>query len=679
MISKIRASNFMSWSKLDFEVKSGVTLIDGWNEDDQTSEGSGKSSILNALAWALFGKIPKDVNIDDVIREGATSCSVQVLFEDGSEIVRSRKPNDLFLVRDNKQIRGKDAKDTQSLIEQFVGLSFDTFCQTIYFAQNYSKKFLTSNQEEKGKILSEIQDLTAFDLAGKEVRLLIKAEEDSLAKLNHSEQLLTSKIELNAKGQEAEDLKKSNAKLIHTNMVDSTKVDIRNEEAKLELQLESHLTKVKLLKSEKERLEDEIASSETDLAVTEESVESIDLIELDANIKIHENLNSDLSEQMASIRAELSNVTRLETMKTNADRQAKRHVERYKQLQADRKKHTNFVENPVQDCPTCGTELSGCDTSHAINAIAEIDSELAEITQVLTGIAADLETPIPDPEELKADLSKLTKQASEVTEQIAKFRALQTSYSVVQANIKSQKQAISKLTQRLDLVNSELNNIGPKPKQDLSQLNYLKRKLEELSQLPPYDETALNKLKHEALELQEQKAEYCKLQFEKRSYLSQLEELKIGFKEVKSYVFNSVLNEINSRIRSYVSQLFEVPVSLVFKNVDMKIETEIKYDGIERSLGLLSGGQFRRMNLATDLALSDSVVARTGAKLGITIWDEYMKDLSEASMEKVLQLFVTRNKPTLLIEHNSIFKNIVNHSVKAVLRNGISELEVGNV
>ena len=196
MIKSISAKNFLSWENLSFNVSSGVTLIDGWNDDDQTSEGSGKSAVLNAVSWCLYGKLPKDAKIDEVIRDGQKSCKVSVVLDSGDLVVRSRGPNDLYLQRDGSKIKGSTANETQKLIEEYVGLSFDAFCQVHYFAQNYDKKFLQSNQEDKSKILSEIQDLNLFDKARKEAHELLKKEEASLKDITH--QIELEKKELNS-------------------------------------------------------------------------------------------------------------------------------------------------------------------------------------------------------------------------------------------------------------------------------------------------------------------------------------------------------------------------------------------------------------------------------------------------------------------------------------------------
>src|SRR5690606_5533280 len=144
------------------------------------------------------------------------------------------------------------------------------------------------------------------------------------------------------------------------------------------------------------------------------------------------------------------------------------------------------------------------------------------------------------------------------------------------------------------------------------------------------------------------------------------------FKEIKSYVFTNALNELNYRTNQYLNSLFDMEASIKFINEDQKIESRITVNGKERSLGLLSGGQNRRFNLAVDLALSDIVSYRKTSKLDLLVFDEYFKDLSEISMETALNLLKERKCPVILIEHNSIFKNIVDNTFFVRLKDGTS-------
>ena len=95
-------------------------------------------------------------------------------------------------------------------------------------------------------------------------------------------------------------------------------------------------------------------------------------------------------------------------------------------------------------------------------------------------------------------------------------------------------------------------------------------------------------------------------------------------------------------------------------------------DGIRRPLGLYSGGQFRRIQLAVDFAISDIIASRSKSPISLKILDESFKDLSESSMEKLLRLLEQQKGGTILIEHNSIFKSIVNNVFSVEFKDGIS-------
>jgi DNA repair exonuclease SbcCD ATPase subunit len=195
MIERVTAKNFQSWKNLEFTVQKGNTLITGFNYDDNTAEGVGKSAILNAICWGIFGTIPKDSNIDDVITQGEKSCSVNVYLKNGISIVRTRKPNDLYFFSSDSPetiIRGKDIKDTQKLIENRIKFTYETFLQSVYFAQNSLVKFLLSNEEGKVKILSQIADLHVFDIARKKANQLLK---EAFLKLSEKKSKLNAVVQ----------------------------------------------------------------------------------------------------------------------------------------------------------------------------------------------------------------------------------------------------------------------------------------------------------------------------------------------------------------------------------------------------------------------------------------------------------------------------------------------------
>lgn len=675
MIQRVVAKNFLSWKNMDITLPTGVTLIDGWNEDDQTSEGSGKSAVLNAVCWALYGKIPKEANIDDVIKNGEKACGVEVHFAQ-AVIRRTRGPNELALIADGKVVKGKDAKETQGLIEEFVGLTFETFCQTVYFAQNYTKKFITANQEEKGKILSEVQNLSIFDKAGKEVRELIKINEADLNKLKHSKEMAAKDQELIQKDISAEETKHSHALQQQAQRIQSLNSQIAAQEALRQSAVDNQARRIADLSSQiqdAERIAGEHATAQAQLLEASASMQYDE-----AKEKELQEANNQLMSEAGAINAELSGIDKLVSKRMTAESQGRRYATRYKQIQAEKEKNLAFIANPTKNCPTCGSQLEACDTTHAQAEIEKIDQETVEIEGILTQLAAEIDAPIPTKDELNGKLADIRQRRAANDAEIKAIREVKDKLSrtaahlnALEKNIKDQRDRIVKLQGAVEAESRPLLL-------DTTQLDALKMRLETESQPLVLDTTQLDALKAKLEQAMFDAMNLDNLIGEKNRHLARLENLKNGFKEVKSFVFNSLLNQVNARAQKYLAHLFEVPVSVRFTNEDMKIETKVKFDGVDRGLGLLSGGQFRRVSLAVDLALSDVITSRKGARVNLLILDEYFKDLSESSMEKCLALLENRGQPVLLIEHNSIFKNIVNNSVFVKLENGTSRVETNS-
>ena len=671
MLSRIVLNNFLSWGDLDYEFPQGVTLIDGWNEDDQTSEGSGKSSVVNAISWACYGKIPKVTNIDDVIKTGTKSCKVELTFDNGDAIVRSRKPNDLYLERAGEVLRGKDAIETKDMIVDYLGISFETFCQTIYFAQNYDKKFITANQEEKANILSEAQDLKVFDKARDEAKSMLKIEEQKLAQLQQSYELRKKDLEIVEQKIIREDEQAEAVKQKHAHELASLQQQIELVETKLaaireryETAKVEHQKRITEKANELESLAKESNAKLQELAEAQKLV--LDTTPLEGELQRQQEIRADL-------RSKLNQIDEAKKARAQKEASAKTVAARYQSTQDKINKLKAFIADPSKECPTCKTPLEAADTSHAEAEVKAFEVELADTLTTLTSMAEEIAQPLADATELQTEInvvdsliSKINQKIQENHNQKNKVVQLEIGIANVEVTIEKQRVALSVLE----------GEIIEAPVLDVTEKESLTAKLAEKQANPPvYDQTNKQSLIVELGSINESILSFSSLEKAGTDQINRLNTLRDGFREVKAHVFKSLLNEINVRSAHYLGSLFEVPATIQFVDEGMKIATNITLDGVERSLGLLSGGQFRRFSLAVDLSLVDIISGRTASKFGMTFWDEYMKDLSETSMERVLNIFRERKEPTFMIEHNSIFKQIVDNKLMVRLVDGTSSLE----
>lgn len=159
-IIHLLAYNFCSYKELSFDFEDlGLAAILG-------ETGSGKSTILDAVAWGLFGITSKDTAADDVRAWGSdelTQTSIVVETPAGSiRVVRQRgTKNDLHWTEtfEGPQIRGKDLTDTQKLLEKRLGVTGELFLTASYLSQ-FSKAdtFFVAKAKDRREVLEKIAD-----------------------------------------------------------------------------------------------------------------------------------------------------------------------------------------------------------------------------------------------------------------------------------------------------------------------------------------------------------------------------------------------------------------------------------------------------------------------------------------------------------------------------------------
>jgi len=150
-IIEINASNFCSFESLNFAFTPGTTLISGKN-------GSGKSTIFDALFFALSGKSLKKLPLDAMIQHGKKQFETSVIFKDKKhlyKIYRKRikgKTTVLQFTKDGKKIEG-DINDIQKQINKIIN---PLILETIIIFSGRSRTFFELSDKEQKDILVNI-------------------------------------------------------------------------------------------------------------------------------------------------------------------------------------------------------------------------------------------------------------------------------------------------------------------------------------------------------------------------------------------------------------------------------------------------------------------------------------------------------------------------------------------
>jgi exonuclease SbcC len=140
--------------------------------------GHGKSALLDAITWCLWGKA-RGKNQDDLISYGAEESRVELEFlarDTQYRVIRSRARGggrrrqgvtDLqlqVLHEDNSQpITGNTVRETEAKIDQLLGMDFDTFINSAFLLQGRADEFTSKAPADRKEILAKILGLDIYD------------------------------------------------------------------------------------------------------------------------------------------------------------------------------------------------------------------------------------------------------------------------------------------------------------------------------------------------------------------------------------------------------------------------------------------------------------------------------------------------------------------------------------
>ena len=184
-IKNLKAKNFYSFLdlSLDFTDLSGVIQIQGKNIDSGGSNGSGKSVILEAVSWGVFGKTIRKSNEESMVHtQAGEDCRVKVGMEVGGQCItidRRRRPTRLDFYIGETNCNKENALETQKYIEEFIQADFKSFLASVVFGQHADFDFLSSSPEDKRKIIRNcfnLEDIFAKRASVKSLKSSITGE-----------------------------------------------------------------------------------------------------------------------------------------------------------------------------------------------------------------------------------------------------------------------------------------------------------------------------------------------------------------------------------------------------------------------------------------------------------------------------------------------------------------------
>jgi exonuclease SbcC len=167
--------------------------------------GAGKSSLLDAITWAMFGQARK--RDDSLINSASSAAEVSLTFEYESNVYRVQRtlPRgkttvlEFHILQNRDQLRNtqnaiQDAvwkpltertlRDTQARIEQTLRLDYETFVNASFFLQGKADQFTQQRSSDRKRILASILGLDAWDTYKQRTTDRRKKVEEDIASLD---------------------------------------------------------------------------------------------------------------------------------------------------------------------------------------------------------------------------------------------------------------------------------------------------------------------------------------------------------------------------------------------------------------------------------------------------------------------------------------------------------------
>jgi len=610
-ITKLCIENFLCFGKVEVDLQgAGLVGVCGINEDDHTatSNGAGKSSLLEALYYGLYGHTIRfgKSRLAGLIRRGKQHCKVMVQFQDEHkthyQVSRKRSPTSVVtsLKRsaDSKvwaDVPYQDKKDLQAQLVNILGVSADLFRQVVLFGQGGMPRFSELSDSAKKELIEEILGLHIYDRAlaiSREKERQERREKDSLeGKLAQFTGIARNSQETLERLRQGKGTWK------------------REKEAKL---VELGARRAKL----QEGLGEEKEEART---VLENAVEVIGK----EIVSRQEEIDQITAQREKALQAFQESHQELTNVKAKQDA-------RYAFLQQEHERMDRLRFDGI--CPTCKRSTEGL----------EIEGE-EDIQQALLSARHD----VSQTKQRISDLEQAWKVFS--SREDAKKKELGQQVREYQERLQRVQKELS-LSASKEVIRRHLQDVG-------MEIQELRGKGFPQSELLEANEESLLKWK-EKKEVLQKEIDQAQLS------INRLKVLQEVFTTTRSLLLENLLGEVNQRLAEYCYTLTHGELSATISAQSEttsgekreKVSVQVSHATGGEDYVSCSSGERRRLDLPIALALQD-LAARRGLGVGLTLLDEVFENVDAAGAEGMRELVLEASQrphsPTVLvISHN---------------------------
>lgn len=622
----VKIQNFLAIESAQVNLSDkGLVLVSGINKTDSsaTSNGSGKSSLADALCWGLYGKTARDESGDAIVsrhRKRGEGCHVQTQVFDGNQeylISRYRKDSNLKNKLVVELVNGSSHQDltkgtdteTQELVNKLLGCDHKIFVAAIYSGQESAPDLPMMTPKFLTEIVEEGMGVSVTDRAHDLAKM-------SVNKLNTDISTLQGEI-----GNKYA-LHKAKLDQVQLAIDANTRFSTQLVDRQIDQQSRMHFAKTEWEKHKQAReaieqsgfspqtAQDELTQLQNQPAVGK----SDETVELEGQVRKLVSAGLQLSAKREQIKNQAATA-----MKEKAD-----------------------ASNAVgSNCKECGSPLNNESFKKIITAKND-------------------------------ELGKLHSQIPELNDKEKRLSDLKISYeAALQKSIDKDNAAAGVARDRIMALNHEIGKHALALQTEQSAKSAYDTEKARLTALdhekPPHDAADIAKLKDEADTLLAECETSDKAVDAKKELLKAAEACADTFSPsgLRAHLIDTVVPYLNAQTAKYIHMLSDGFITVEWttrKTTKAGAQRDAFHIKADKATGgssfkLLSGGEKRKVRLACFMALQDVVKNRADKNIDLFIADEIDDAVDEAGLERLmnsLQDKAASGSTVLVISHNEL-------------------------
>lgn len=582
LFKNIHIENFMSIGDMYVDLEdSGYTLIEGINRnptDGASSNGSGKSTIFEALVWCLTGNtIRGNKTVVPFNRDGGAMVTLNFLIDGNKfEVTRTKDhpkfKTNLFIKINDEDKSGKGIRDTEKLFSEYLpDLTPSLIGSVIVLGQGMPNKFTNSSPSGRKEILEK---LCKSDFMIRDIKDRIFAR--------------SAELNTTLRGLEDSRLKNTTTIGIVSQYLQTAKSNLDSLLAPRDYESEISLLKVKINEKmeSKEALSSSLLACEVSLTSAETALGGV-WSERDESFA---KLERDAQDRLSPLEAQFRGVSSTRSILEHRLRE---------------------MSSNTGVCPTCNRPLEGFkkpDTTELEAEFNHICSQYDNLATEINAIKADVSTArtaieekytrissamSDDVQHLRADVSNFRALIARETDELA---TLNSSLAIAESKLKTHEEDIVNCRATIDNYEKELVRLSAENNAlDLS-IDEVEARLKTISKFS----TAVSR-------------------------------------DFRGYLLDDIIVYINSRAKEYCHDVFGT--DLIDFCLDGN-NLLISYGGKEYEA--LSGGERQKVDLIVQFSIRDMLCSSTAFSSNIIVLDEIFDNLDAVGCKRVVDTISTR-------------------------------------